>query len=159
MSKIKGGNTVETVWNICNPIVEDLNLQLWDVRFVKEGANWFLRIFIDKENGINIEDCEKVSRAIDTPLEEADPINQGYILEVSSPGIERELIRDFHFEKYIGSDVLVKMIRPIEGIGKEFDGVLKSSDKQTVTIGDHGENEITINKKDTAWIKLDDFNI
>lgn len=159
MGKIKGGNTVETVWKVCEPIVQELNLELWDVRFVKEGANWFLRLYIDSANGIGIEDCEKVSRAVDSPLDEADPIEQAYFLEVSSPGIERELVRDFHFEKYIGADVLVKMIRPIEGIGKEFDGVLKSADKLTVTIGDQGENEITINKKDTVWIKLDDFDI
>ena len=159
MAKEKRLNTVDTVWQICSPVVEQLDLQLWDVRFVKEGANWFLRLFIDKEEGITIEDCEKVSRAVDVLLEETDPIDKAYILEVSSPGIERELTRDFHFEKYIGADVLVKMIRPIEGIGKEFDGILKNADKLTVTIGDNGENEVVINKKDTVWIKLDDFNI
>ncbi|MGN0550300.1 MAG: ribosome maturation factor RimP [Acutalibacteraceae bacterium] len=159
MAKSKGGNTVDTVWKICEPIINGLGLSLWDVRFVKEGAGWFLRLFIDKDGGVTIEDCEKVSRAVDKPLDNADPIEQAYCLEVSSPGIERELIRDFHFERFIGADIMVKMIRPLPVLGKEFCGILKAADKHTVTVWDGTENEVTINKKDTVWIKLDDFDM
>lgn len=153
--------TVERVWDVVEPVVDelDLGLTLWDVRYLKEGADWFLRIFIDHPEGVNINHCEAVSRAIDQPLEVADPISQAYILEVCSPGIERELIRPEHFSAFLGADVMVKMIRPIEGIGKEFKGVLMDYNDGEVTIEDHsGENQVTISKKDAAWIKLDDFD-
>ena len=161
MAKNKKKGTASAVWELVQPIVEGFSLVLWDVRYEKEGSQWFLRVFIDKEDGVvDINDCENVSRAIDKPLDELDPITDNYILEVSSPGIERELILDEHFEKFIGADIMVKMIRPIEGIGKEFKGVLKAYDNGQVTISDHSdENEITISKKDTAFIKLDDFDI
>ncbi|MEE1218538.1 MAG: ribosome maturation factor RimP [Ruminococcus sp.] len=160
MAKKKGGATVSKVWELCEPIINELGLSLWDVRYVKEGADWFLRIFIDKPEGIDITDCEKVSRAVDKPIEELDPIENAYCLEVCSPGIERELIRDEHFEQFIGADIMIKMLRPIEGIGREFAGVLNAYDNGMVTISDHSdENQITINKKDAAWIKLDDFDI
>jgi ribosome maturation factor RimP len=158
-NKKKG--TASAVWELVQPIVEGFDLVLWDVRYEKEGSQWFLRVFIDKEEGaVDITDCENVSRAIDKPLDELDPITDNYILEVSSPGVERELILDEHFEKFIGADIMVKMIRPLEGIGKELKGVLKAYENGQVTIEDHsGENEITISKKDTAFIKLDDFDI
>ena len=160
MANKKGGATVETVRNLIEPIVAELNLELWDVRYVKEGAQWYLRVFIDKPEGIGIEDCEKVSRAIDAPLDELNPIEQSYCLEVCSPGIERELVREDHFMRFIDADVMVKMIRPIEGIGKEFAGVLKEYNKGEILIEDHsGENQVTINKKDAVWIKLDDFDM
>ena len=159
MAKSKGGVTVSKVWELCEPIVKEFGLSLWDVRYEKEGADWYLRIFIDKEDGVDITDCEKVSRAINTPLDELDPIENAYCLEVCSPGVERELVRDEHFTQFIGADIMVKMRRPIEGIGKDFCGVLKGYDDGMVTIADHsGENEVTINKKDAAWIKLDDFD-
>ena len=159
MAKSKGGVTVSKVRELCEPIVKDFGLSLWDVRYEKEGADWYLRIFIDKEDGVDITDCEKVSRAINTPLDELDPIENAYCLEVCSPGIERELVRDEHFMQFIGADIMVRMRRPIEGIGKDFCGVLKGYDDGMVTIADHsGENEVTINKKDAAWLKLDDFD-
>lgn len=159
MAKSKGGVTVTKVWELCEPIVEGLGLKLWDVRYVKEGADWFLRVYIDKPEGVDITDCEKVSRAINDPLDELDPIENAYCLEVCSPGIERELVRDEHFEQFIGADIMVKMLRPIEGIGREFAGVLTAYEDGMVTITDHsGENEMTIGKKDAAWIKLDDFD-
>ena len=161
MASNKKKGTASAVWELVQPIVEGFDLVLWDVRYEKEGSQWFLRVFIDKEEGaVDITDCENVSRAIDKPLDELDPITDNYILEVSSPGVERELILDEHFEKFIGADIMVKMIRPLEGIGKEFKGVLKAYENGQVTIEDHsGENEITISKKDTAFIKLDDFDI
>lgn len=154
----KGGNTVEVVTKIVRPVVERLGLSLWDVRFVKEGSQYYLRIFIDSENGVSIDDCEKVSRAVDLPLDEADPISQSYCLEVCSPGIERELKKEEHFQRFLKSPVIVNMIRPIEGLGKEFSGVLETSDKNSVRIS-VGEREIVIDKKDTASIKLDDFTV
>ncbi len=159
MAKSKGGVTVSRVRKLCEPIVTGLGLRLWDVRYLKEGADWYLRIFIDKDGGVSIDDCEAVSRAINDPLDELDPIESSYCLEVCSPGVERELVNDEHFEQFIGADVMVKMLRPIEGIGREFDGVLRAYSGGEVTVADHaGENEITFNKKEAAWIKLDDFD-
>ena len=158
MSK-KGGNTVQRVWELVEPIVEGLGLRLWDVRFVKEGADWSLRVIIDSESGVGINDCEAVSRAIDEPLDEADPIAQAYTLEVCSPGLERQLVRDEHFEQFIGADIMVKLLRPIEGIGKEFKGVLADYSDGEVTVKDHsGENEVSFSVKDAAYVKLDDFD-
>lgn len=160
MAKSKGGVTVSKVRELCEPIVSELGLSLWDVRYVKEGAQWYLRIFIDKPEGVDINDCERVSRAINEPLDELDPIEGAYCLEVCSPGIERELVRDEHFAQFIGADVMVKLRRPIEGIGKELDGKLKDYCDGNVTIIDHaGENELTFDKKDAVWVKLDDFDI
>ena len=151
--------TVQRVREIAEPVVTGFGLRLWDVCFVKEGADWFLRIFIDKDGGVDINDCEKVSRALDEPLDSADPISQAYTLEVSSPGIERRLVREEHFEQFIGADIMVRMIRPIEGLGKEFKGVLTAYGDGEATITDHsGENEITVPVRDAAWIKLDDFD-
>ena len=148
----------ETVREAIEPTVNELGYSIWDVTYSKVGADWHLEITIDSENGITIEDCENVSRAIDEPLDIAAPIDKSYCLEVSSPGVERELTRPEHFEQFMGADVMVKMIRPLEGIGKEFNGVLNSDDKLTCTVlTDKGE--VTFNKKDTVWIKLDDFNM
>lgn len=159
MANKKGGTTVTKVWNMCEPIVNELGLSVWDVRYVKEGAQWYLRIYIAKVDGVGITDCENVSRAIDKPLDKLDPIEGNYCLEVCSPGIERELVRDEHFMQFIGADIKVKMLRPLEGIGREFAGVLKSYDNGVLTVADHGnENEVTINKKNASWIKLDDFD-
>ena len=159
MAKSKGGTTVAKVWALCEPIAESLRLSLWDVRYVKEGADWYLRVFIDKPEGVDINDCEAMSRAINDPLDALDPIENAYCLEVCSPGIERELVRDEHFAQFIGADVMVKMLRPVEGIGREFDGVLKAYADGEVTVADHGgENELTFNKKDAVWVKLDDFD-
>jgi ribosome maturation factor RimP len=159
MAKSKGGATVSKVWELCEPIVTGLGLSLWDVRYVKEGADWYLRIFIDKPGGVDINDCEKVSRAVNEPLDRLDPIENAYCLEVSSPGIERELVRDEHFEQFIGADIMVKMLRPVEGVGRELGGKLTAYDKGMVTVTDYsGENSLTFNKKEAAWIKLDDFD-
>lgn len=103
------GNTVSRVTEIITPYAHQLGLEIWDVRFAKEGTDWYLRIFIDKDGGISIDDCVDLTHAITKPLDEADPISQSYTLEVSSPGVERELTADAHFEKYIGSNVMVSL--------------------------------------------------
>ena len=158
MANSKGKNTVSAVEELAAPIAESLGLRIWDVRYLKEGSQWYLRVFIDKDGGVDINDCENMSRAIDEPLDRLDPIDGEYILEVSSPGIERELIKPEHFLQFIGADIMVKMIRPIDGVGKEFKGVLTAFDDGMVTVTDHsGENTVTISKKDAAYIKLDDL--
>ena len=155
-SKGKGGNTVKTVWEIAEPIANGLGYELWDVRFEKEGADWFLRIFIDKEDGISINDCVDMSHAIDKPLDEADPIEQSYCLEVSSPGIERDLKRDSHFEKCEGQKIMVKLIRPVDG-EREFKGILGKYENGIFELRLEDGRMLMINKKETSYVKLDDF--
>ncbi len=158
MSKNQGQNTISVVWKIAEPIAANLGLDIWDIRFVKEGSMWYLRIFIDKPEGISIEDCENMSRAIDAPLDEADPINVSYCLEVCSPGIERELTRDEHFKKFIGSSVIVKFIRPIESGKREIKGILSEYSNSNIKIILNDGSDICFNKKDTVFIKVDDFD-
>lgn len=155
--KGKGGNTVAAVWQIAEPIARDLGLELWDIRFVKEGVSWYLRIFIDKEGGVGIDDCENMSRAIDAPLDEADPIEQSYCLEVSSPGLERELTRDEHFEKLTGEKIKVRFIRPREN-RRDYNGVLEGFDGKFITLRLEDGEGIVFEKKEASYIKLDDFD-
>ena len=122
-----GKNTADRVAELVRPAIEELGLELWDVRFLKEGASWYLRVYIDSENGIDINNCTDVSHAIDPIIDEADPISQAYYLEVCSPGIDRELTRPHHFEYGIDKQITVKLFKAIDG-KKEFTGVLKSYD-------------------------------
>lgn len=154
----KGGNTVKNVWEIVEPFAEELGLKIWDVRFLKEGSSWYLRIFIDKEGGVSIDDCVDLTHAINKPLDEADPIEQAYFLEVSSPGVERDLVRDEHFTAYIGEKIKVKMIRPVEG-KREFNGILSDYSDGNITISLEDESGFTFTKKEASWIKVDDFDM
>lgn len=151
-------NTVSRVKKIIEPFAAELGLEIWDVRFVKEGTDWYLKIFIDKNGGVSIDDCVDLTHAVTKPLDEADPISQSYILEVSSPGVERELTEDSHFEKYIGSAVTVRLIRPVDGV-RDFAGSLVSYDRGGVVVRIDGGRELAFNKKDASYVKLDDFNI
>lgn len=155
----KGGNTVETVRRLAEPIAAGLGLSVWDVRFLKEGADWFLRIFIDKPGGISIEDCEAMSRAVDGPLDELDPIQQAYCLEVSSPGLNRELLRDEHFTAFLGSPVHVKLIRPLEDGTRLLDGTLKDYQDGVVTVQPEDGEPVSLPVKETSSVRLadDDF--
>ena len=131
-------NIAATVRELISPVAEEMGYWLWDVEFVKEGADKYLRITLDNEEGITIEDCEKFHRAIDPLLDEADPISEAYILEVSSPGIERELKTSAHIEACEGWDVEVKLYAPKNGV-KQFRGVLGAYDEDgniTVTSGE-----------------------
>ena len=151
-------NTVSLVWDIAEPIAEELGLILWDVLFEKEGANYYLRLIIDKEDGVGIDDCVNMSHAIDGPLDEHDPIDRQYNLQVSSPGIERKLTRPFHFDYAMGEKIILKLIRPWEG-KREFKGTLVDyTEKGDVTIAFDDENTMTAEKKEIAWVKLDDFD-
>lgn len=123
MVKKQGGNVVLAVRAIAEPLAESLGYFIWDVEYVREGAQWYLRITIDSEDGINIEDCEKMHRAIDPLLDEVDPIEEAYNLEVSSPGIERDLKNDMQISACEGWDVEVKLYAPLDG-SKLYRGVL-----------------------------------
>ena len=157
MATSKKPNTVEIVTALAEPVVQEMGLQLWDVRFEKEGASWYLRLFIDKEGGVTINDCEDLSRKFDKILDEADPISQSYYFEVSSPGIGRDLVRPWHFEKYLGQQVEVKLIRPLQteqgGNQREFIGTLTRCYDQNVTVTLDGQ-EFSFAKKEAAYIRL-----
>lgn len=115
------------------PIVEQYDIRIYDVEYVKEGSDYYLRAFIDKDGGVDILDCEKVSREFSDKLDEADFISDAYILEVSSPGLGRSLKKDRHFENSLGEEIEIKLFEAIDGV-KEFTGVLKEFDKSSVTI-------------------------
>lgn len=151
-------NTVQRVEEIVKPYAQELGLEIWDISFEKEGTDWYLRVFIDKEGGVSIDDCVDLTHAITKPLDEADPISQSYMLEVSSPGVERKLTRDEHFEKYVGSAVMLRSIRPIDGV-RDFNGTMTAFENKKITLKLIDESVITFDKKDTAYVKLDDFNI
>ena len=152
------GNTVSKVREIVAPFARELGLDIWDIRFVKEGTDWYLRIFIDKNGGVSIDDCVDLTHAITKPLDEADPISQSYLLEVSSPGVERELVTDEHFKKYIGADIILRLIRPVDGV-RDFSGTLAAYDGGEITVSLKDGKELKINKKETSFVKLDDFDI
>ncbi len=154
----KGKNTVSLVWELAEPLAEELGLKIWDVRFLKEGADWYLRIFIDKEGGVSIDDCVDMTHAVNGPLDESDPIEQAYFLEISSPGVERDLVRDEHFTAYVGEKIKVKMIRPVEG-KREFRGILEDYNDGNITIRMSDESGFTFTKKEASWIKADDFEM
>jgi len=156
MAANKKPNTVARVFEIAAPIAADLGLEIWDIRYLKEGSDWYLRVFIDKEGGVGINDCVEMSHALDKPLDEGDFIPNAYILEVSSPGVERELTKPEHFEKMLGQPVNIKLIRPVDG-RREFAGVLTAFADGEITLIVVDESEMKINKKDTAYVRLDDF--
>ncbi|MCL2508940.1 MAG: ribosome maturation factor RimP [Oscillospiraceae bacterium] len=152
----KGGSVAAAVAGIAESAARELGLTVWDVRFVKEGAGWFLRVFIDKEGGVGIEDCEAFSRLIDAPLDELDPVEHGYCLEVSSPGVERDLTRPEHFAACAGKKVKLRTIRPVDG-QRDFSGVLESYDNGMITLRAADGPAMNVTKKETSFIKLDDF--
>ncbi|MBE6606436.1 MAG: ribosome maturation factor RimP [Ruminococcaceae bacterium] len=129
-------NIASAVSELLLGTVNELGYELWDVEYVKEGSEYYLRITIDSEDGITIDDCEKVHRAIDPILDEADPIEDSYHLEVSSPGIERELKYDWHFDVFVGSEVEAKLYAPINGT-KSVRGELVSKTEEGVCIKTH----------------------
>ena len=158
MAGNKKTNTVALCEELARPILDELGLSLWDTRFEKEGSTWFLRYLIDKEGGISIDDCERFSRAVDKLLDQADPIGQSYTLEVSSPGIERELSRPWHFEACKGRRVTVRLIRPVEGV-RDFEGTLQSAQGDQVALLLDSDVEMSFAKSEAAYIRLyDDYD-
>ena len=153
-------NIEEKVESLIKQKIEDLGYQLYDVQYVKEGQSYFLRVFIEKENGsIDLNDCEKVNDGINDLLDEASYIKEQYFLEVSSTGIEKVLRKDKHLEDNIGNNVQVNLFKPVELLGKklkEVQGMLKSFDKDTITLqidNAKEEVEIPIQRKDISQIK------
>lgn len=142
----------ELVARMALPVAEEFGCELWDVEYVREAGTWFLRVYIDKENGVDILDCENVSRKLSDLLDEADPIEGSYTLEVSSAGAERPLKRPGDFEKFMGSPVAVKLYKARNG-RKEFAGVLAGYDNGDVTIT-VGETAMTFAKNEVALCRL-----
>lgn len=147
MSKI-----ADIVTEIARPVVEANGCELWDVEYVSEGGQWYLRIYIDKAEGVSINDCEAVSRAIDPILDEKDPIATSYIFEVSSAGLERTLKTPEHFKRFLGENVEVKLYKPTDG-SKVFVGTLKKYENGSVTIEQNG-NEICFTKEQIAVVHI-----
>lgn len=135
------------------PLIEANNFELWDVEWVKEGANWYLRVYIDKEGGITVDDCELISRAFDEILDKEDYISENYIFEVSSPGLDRPLKKEKDFARSIGKDVEVKLYKAINK-EKEFVGILTAYDENTVTIEMDDESEMVFDRSDIAIVRL-----
>ncbi len=139
--------------SLVQPILDDNGLELWDVEYVKEGANYYLRVYADKEGGITIDDCVTVSRALEEKLDAEDFIEEAYILEVSSPGLGRVLKRERDFAHSVGETVDVKLYKAIEQ-QKEFTGVLKSYDASTVTLEYENGEQQTLERSAIASIRL-----
>lgn len=144
----------ELTAELAAPVIAERGCTLWDVEYVKEAGTWYLRILLDKEGGVDILDCEEISRKVSDLLDKADPIEGSYTLEVGSAGAERALKRPGDFQRYLGSAVLVKLYRNQDG-RKEFPGVLTGYDEATgdVTIT-VGKQEMTFAKKDIALVRL-----
>ena len=155
---LQGGNgmanAAEKVYDLIKSTVESQGVELWDVRFVKEGASWYLRVFIDKPDGITIDDCTNVSHAIDPVIDEADPIDKSYYLEVCSCGLERELSRPWHFEKVVGEEIKIRLYKAVDGV-KEWRGKLAAFDEKVVLDIDGKECEFALN--DISKANLCDF--
>ena len=144
-------NIQQVITELATPIVEGMNYELVDVEFIKEGANWYLRVYIDKPGGISIDDCQAVSEKMSDALDKKDPIDQFYYLEVSSPGLERPLKTERDFIKYKGELVEVKLFKPIDG-KKIFEGELIGLVDEMIVIK-QGDNNIEFEKEKVAIVK------
>ena len=142
----------ELVTQFAKPIVEEAGCSLWDVEYVREGSERFLRIYIDKDGGIDVADCEKIHRLIDPILDEKDPIAESYHFEVCSAGLERSLKRPGDFQQFMGSPVLVKLYRPRNGL-KELPGILRGYEVGRITV-EAGKENITFEKSEVALVRL-----
>jgi len=142
-------NIEERVESLIKPKIENIGYELYDVEYSKEGKNYYLRVFIDKPEGIDLTDCEKVNDEINDILDEANYIKEQYFLEVSSPGIERILRKDKHLEKNIGTEINVKLFKKDENGNKEYQGILKSFNENEIEL----EEDIKIERKNIAQIK------
>ena len=142
----------ELVASFARSVVEEKGCELWDVEYVREGSDYFLRLYIDKEGGGDINDCEAVSRAMDPILDEKDPIPESFHFEVCSAGLERALKRPEDFERFMGQPIMVKLYRPRDGM-KEIPGVLRGYDSGRVTV-EWGKQTVTFEKSEVALVRL-----
>lgn len=142
----------EQVAAFAEPIVKEHGCELWDVEYVREGSEYFLRLYIDKDGGVDINDCEAISRAVDPILDEKDPIPDSYSFEVCSAGLERVLKRPGDFEQFLGSMVLVKLYKPVDG-RKEIVGTLTGYEDGAVTITVNG-SPVRFEKNEVALVRL-----
>ena len=142
----------DVVWQFSEPIVKAHGCSLWDVEYVREGGAWFLRLYIDKPGGVNIDDCEAISRAVGPILDEKDPIPDSYSFEVCSAGLERALKRPRDFEQFMGSRVCVRLYKPVDG-AKEFIGTLTGYRDGAVSIESAGKS-YTFEKTELAQVRL-----
>ena len=142
-------NIKKKIENLLKKTIETLGYDLYDVEYAKEGKNYFLRIYIDKSEGIDLKDCEKVNDAISDILDKADYIKEQYFLEVSSPGIERVLRQDKHLKQNIGEEINIKLFKKDENGKKEYQGILKDFNEQQIIL----EENIVIERKNIAHIK------
>lgn len=156
-------NTVARITELAQPLADELGLFLWDVRFEKEGATWYLRVLIDKDGGVTMDDCEAFTRPFNDILDREDPISQSYIFECGSPGLGRELRKPVHFEVCIGDVVRVRLIRPDENGEREFivglvgyDGEEKKILCQTLDENGDGAQNVEFKLSDCAYVKLND---
>ena len=142
----------ELITNLAEPVVKEHGCSLWDVEYVREGTEYFLRLYLDKEGGVDITDCEAVSRAMDPILDEKDPIQTSYHFEVCSAGLERALKRPGDFERFMGSPITVKLYRPRNGV-KELPCVLRGYEDGRITV-EAGKETITFEKSQVALVRL-----
>ena len=142
----------EIVAKLAEPVVKQFGCELWDVEYVREGSEYFLRLYLDKEGGVDINDCERISRAMDPILDEKDPITTSYHFEVCSAGLERTLKRPGDFERFMGSAITVKLYRPRNGL-KEIPCVLSGYDNGKITVT-AGKETITFEKSEVALVRL-----
>ena len=144
--------TEKRVWELAEPIAVQEDCFIYDIEYVKEGGVWFLRVYIDKDGGVSLDECEAVSRALSTVLDEADPIQQNYYLEVSSPGIERKLKTKEHFDRYIGETIDIGLYKAINK-SKQLTGKLISFEDDVITVEVDGES-FELPLKETTGVKL-----
>ena len=142
----------DIVWELAEPAVQEQGCRIWDVEYVREAGQWYLRLYLDKDGGVDILDCENVSRKVSDLLDEIDPSEGSYIFEVSSAGAERQLKRPSDFEKFMGSPVLLKTYQNRDG-RKEFAGVLKGYDGGAVVL-EMGTQELRFEKNEVAMVRL-----
>ncbi len=143
----------ERVESLIKEKIEKIGYELYDVEYNKEGKNYFLRIFIDSKNGIDLDDCEKVNNEIMEDLDNANYIKEQYFLEVSSPGIERILRKEKHLEQNIGNEIAIKLFKKDEEGKKEYQGILKKYTEQDIIIEDNENKQKQINRKNISQIK------
>lgn len=149
----KPNNTEAKVLPILTPILAESGLELVDLEFVKEGVNWYLRVYIDKDGGVTIDDCERVSRALEARLDEEDPIAQAYILEVSSPGLDRPLKKEADFVKYRGEIIDVKLYQQKNG-SKQYQGKLLGLENGVLSLEEENGDVVSLEQKDIAGVRL-----